>query len=78
MPGRSAAGVTLVEGLAERDLGFLSGREEQHEPPNLSRACGIPTRRKVTWIVRGEVGEVTITLNSQRGGRHTLTLALGQ
>lgn len=72
------AGVALVEGEAERTLGFLPGRDAQHEPARIYGGYDLPTRRKASWVVRGEAGAtVTVVSRSERGGRHAVDVALG-
>lgn len=66
---RLASGVERVAGELEQPMGFLPGRGAQAAPPPLSVSLGVPTRRKISWIVRGPEGaEVTVEGRSERGG----------
>lgn len=59
-----------VLGEPEHELGFVPGRSGQDEPPAVFLAYGRPNRRKAEWLVRATTGTVvTLTLESQRGGR---------
>lgn len=73
------AGVERVMGEEEQEIGFLPGRSAQWEALSIFLAYGVPTRRKVEWVVRAGGGSPTVTVVSlsERGGRRERQVALG-
>lgn len=70
---------TLVEGQPAISLGFIPGRDEQHEPARIHGGYGLPTRRQASWVIRADAADavVTVTSVSQRGGVDRAELTLG-
>ncbi|MFP5503929.1 MAG: M14 family metallopeptidase [Candidatus Sericytochromatia bacterium] len=63
------AGAATVIGDREIDLGHLPGRAAQYEPLAVFPTYGVPTRRKVEWVVSAPAGAtVTVTASADRAG----------
>ncbi|MDB5099057.1 MAG: hypothetical protein JWM80_3478 [Cyanobacteria bacterium RYN_339] len=70
-------GATVLAGPREQELGWLPGRVAQYKPAAVFPSAGIPSRRKVSWIVQAAAGtRVTLTARSQRGGTVEAELTL--
>lgn len=63
------AGLTLVAGPSEHDLGHIAGwgGNDRSTTPAIARSVGEPARRKVEWVVRGK-GDVTVIASATRVG----------
>jgi hypothetical protein len=71
-------GVTLVAGEPRPDLGHLEGwgGYRKWQTPILARSSGVPTKKRVEWLVRG-AGQVRVHVASPRTGSSSSEARVG-
>jgi murein tripeptide amidase MpaA len=68
-------GAEVVDGIARREIGQLEGRLANRF--SYGKNDGTPDRKLVSWVVRGNVGDVvTIDVSNQRAGSCSVSIAL--
>jgi hypothetical protein len=68
-------GAEVVDGIARREIGQLEGRLANRF--SYGKNDGTPDRKLVSWVVRGNVGDVvTIDVSNQRAGTCSVTVTL--